>query len=204
LTTLYFEKEELLMLLAYGREKVPLTFLEELDWQEVALPYLAPLEDPVSAFRDALKRPIGHEPLGETVRAGERVCIIVNDSTRVARSDVFLPVLIDELEAAGVREEDIFIVFSNGSHRLMSKDEMTALVGTGVAERIAMYNHDCADEDNLVYRGETSRGVPLYLNKRVCEADLSHIDGQYCLSLFCRFRRGKEGVGAGGGRPCYH
>lgn len=182
------------MLLAYGREKVPLTFLTELDWQEVSLPYLPPLENPAATLRDALRRPIGHQPLGKSVRAGERICIIVNDSTRVARSDVFLPILIDELTAAGVREEDIFIVFSNGSHRLMSQDEMTALVGTGVAERIAMYNHDCADEDNLVYRGETSRGVPLYLNKRVCEADLCILTGSIVYHFFAGFGGGRKAL----------
>lgn len=182
------------MLLAYGRKKVPLTFLEELNWQEVALPRVAPLQDPAASVRQALQAPIDHGPLREAVRAGERVCIIVNDSTRVARSDVFLPILLDELVGAGVKEEDIFIVFSNGSHRLMSRDEMATLAGPRVAERIAMYNHDCADEGNLVYRGVTSRGVPLYLNKKVCAADLRILTGSIVHHFFAGFGGGRKAL----------
>ncbi len=95
-----------------------------------------PLSNPEIGLLRALRRPIASKPLQDLVSAGESVCILVNDSSRVARSELFLPLLIDELTRAGIREKDIFIVFANGSHRALNHSEMQNLVGERVASTI--------------------------------------------------------------------
>ncbi len=55
------------------------------------------------AVREALARPIDAPPLREIVRPGEKVVITVSDITRIwQRMDRVLPIILDELNAAGV------------------------------------------------------------------------------------------------------
>ena len=79
-----------------------------------------PADDERLAVGDAIDNPIGTAPLREIVRPGERVAIIVNDITRLTRTDLMLPPIIDTLNAAGVPDRDIFIVFALGIHRLQT------------------------------------------------------------------------------------
>ena len=89
---------------------------------ETLLPQsLPPLNDPASAVRAALANPIGTPPLREILHPGERVAVVVNDITRLVYSEVFLPVLIDEMNACGIPDRDIFIVFALGLHRQQSR-----------------------------------------------------------------------------------
>ena len=102
------------------------------------MPFLPPLEDPAATLREALRKPIGHEPLGETVRAGERICIIVNDSTRVARSDVFLPILIFyyPLLVLGVDYAKVGVV---PPYTVWIGNLVLGLVGIGLMRKIIRY-----------------------------------------------------------------
>ncbi len=153
-----------------------------------------PLEQPEKVLQDAIQCPVASAPLKEKVSAGDTVSILVNDSTRVARSEFFLPYLVNELKDAGIREKDIFIVFANGSHRAMSKPEMTALVGSNVASCIRLYNHDGQDDANLVHRGKTSFGTPVYVNKMVAEADRRILTGSVVHHFFAGFGGGRKAL----------
>ena len=69
------------------------------------------LTDVPAAVKAALRNPIGTPPLVEVVKPGETVAIIVSDITRAwIKASQFLPTLLDELNAAGVADKDIFIV----------------------------------------------------------------------------------------------
>jgi nickel-dependent lactate racemase len=122
------------------------------------------LADPEGAIRAAINHPMGTKPLRELVKPGETVAIIVNDTTRVANSHVFLPILLDELNGAGIPDQDMFIVFALGSHRLLTGSEMESEVGTAVAARVRLYNSDCKDVDQFDYLGETSYGTPEFIS----------------------------------------
>ena len=76
-----------------------------------------PAGDETAVVRDALEHPIGTAPLREIVHPGERVAIVVNDITRLTRTDLMLPPIVDTLNAAGIPDRDIFIVFALGIHR---------------------------------------------------------------------------------------
>ncbi|MGM0652205.1 MAG: nickel-dependent lactate racemase, partial [Bacillota bacterium] len=122
------------------------------------------------------------------------ICLLVNDSTRVARSDFFLPILIDELKVAGIKKEDIFIIFTNGTHRPLDRDEMENLVGKDVAKNIAMFNHDSKDKNELVYLGETSFKTPVYVNKKALEADRRILTGSVVHHFFAGFGGGRKAL----------
>ncbi len=181
------------MELKYGKGTLSLDIPSDFKWRELRLPLRVPVQDSLLAVRQALMDPIGLPRLGEIVKPKESICILVNDSTRVARSEVFLPPLIAELTEAGIRKRDIFVVFAEGTHRPMTKAEMVQLVGTEVASEIPMYNHDCKAKD-LVFLGETSRGTPVSVNRRVAEADRRVLTGSITHHYFAGFGGGRKAL----------
>ena len=183
--------------LKYGSGKV--SFPVPSDWQieEVVFRPHPPLNDPLAAIQAALRQPVASAALGECVRPGERVCILVNDSTRKARTELFMPILLDELNAAGVPDRDIFAVVATGSHRLATREDMDALVGAAVASRITMYSHDCHDRESLTHLGTTTRGTPVFANTRVVQADRRILTGSVVHHWFAGFGGGKKALAPG-------
>ncbi len=154
----------------------------------------SPLDDVKAAVLEALHNPIGSEPLSELVRPGMKIAFICNDSTRVANTHVFMPILVDELNKLGVKDEDMHIVFALGTHRTMSVEEMTEQVGADIAGRLQMYNSDCHVQDDFEYFGETSFGTPVWINKHVCDADLVVLTGTVVYHFFSGFGGGRKAV----------
>ena len=61
-----------------------------------------PVKDYGEAIRKALANPIGTPPLYELVRPGQKVIIISDDNTRVTPTKQIVPLLLDELNKAGL------------------------------------------------------------------------------------------------------
>ena len=77
-----------------------------------------PAVDVKQATIDCMRHPIGSAPLQEKVQKGDKVCLVVADVTRTwNHSNQFLIYIIDELNLAGIPDDDIYIVFAQGSHR---------------------------------------------------------------------------------------
>lgn len=119
-----------------------------------------------------MRHPTESAPLAEKVRPGDKVCLVVADITRAwnhARD--FIIHIINELNGAGVPDEDICVVFAQGTHRAHTEEENIECVGEEAAKRIKLYQHDCRDKNGLTYMGTTSRGTEVFINKRVAGAD---------------------------------
>lgn len=116
----------------------------------------------------ALWNPIGTGRLSTIVKPGEKVVIITSDITRPMPSSVVLPPLVDELLRAGVRYEDMTVVFALGSHRKHTEDEKKYLAGEEIYNKIR-----CVDSDVKRCRmlGKTSSGTPVEIFEEVADAD---------------------------------
>lgn len=173
-----------------------LTFPVPAAWptSEIAFRPMPVVPDPVAVLRQALLSPISSAPLRELARPGQRVCILVNDSTRKARSEVFMPVLLDELNRAGVPDSDIFAVVATGTHRLATSSDVAALIGGAAAARISVESHDCYNAASLVRLGVTSRGTPVDINRKVAGADFRILTGSVVHHWFAGFGGGKKAL----------
>jgi nickel-dependent lactate racemase len=89
--------------------------------------------------------------------------------TRPAPSHLIVPPIIEELEKAGVTDNQITLVFALGNHRPHTEDEMRKLVGDDVYGRVKCLDHDAG---NCIYLGDTPRGTPLWVFEPVSRADL--------------------------------
>ena len=108
----------------YGHGTKSFSLDESRVLKEVRMPSVPPMTDIKQGVLDAINNPVGCKPLKEIVKPGDTVTFICNDPTRVANSFDFMPVLVDELNKLGVPDANMEILFSLGSHRLMTAAEM--------------------------------------------------------------------------------
>lgn len=178
----------------YGKGELKFSLDPALVMDELTIQRFPEIADPAAAVTAAIRRPIGCPPLREIVKPGQTVAFIVNDPTRVARSDTFMPILLNELNAAGVPDANMRIVFSLGTHRAMTTAEMTEEVGAETASRVPMHNTDCYDDSQFRFFGTTSRGTKIGFNTLVTEADHIICTGSIVHHFFSGYGGGRKAM----------
>ena len=131
-----------------------------------------PIEDVPAAVAEAVARPTNSPPLQEMARPGDRVCIVFTDITRASPDHLLVPPVLAELEAAGVRDEDITLLCGIGLHRPSTPEEKIAKLGQAVVDRYRVVDGEPMNSDALVDLGTTESGIPLSVSKIAYEADL--------------------------------
>lgn len=152
------------------------------------------LEDITVATLAAVRCPIASQPLQKVVRKGDKVAVIVSDVTRLVRTAEFLPVIISEINAAGVPDEDITIIVATGTHRAHTHDEDIAVCGKDIVKRIKIHQHDSRNNEELTDLGVTSFGTPILIDSYVAEADKVIITGAVSLHPMAGFGGGRKAV----------
>jgi len=179
----------------FGDQKLKLALPEEQVIEVIEGRAYPPVTDVAAAVKEALANPIGSPPLKEIVKPGDKVGIVVSDITRAwVKFNFFLPVLLDELNACGIPDSDMFIVIGVGAHRAHTPDEDVLVCGENVCHRVPIYQHDCHNEDELTYVGKTKRGVETYINKRLAEADKMIITGGIVYHFMAGFGGGRKSI----------
>ncbi len=141
--------------------------------------------------RRALANPIGAPLLKEVVRPGEKVAIVTSDITRPMPTYVVMPPLLDSLYEAGVKKEDITLVFALGSHRHHTPEEMKKLAGERAYAEIKCVDSDPTD---CVHMGVTSHGTPVDVFRTVAEADRRICLGNIEYHYFAGYSGGAKAI----------
>ena len=118
----------------------------------------------------ALDRPIGSPPLRELAHGRSRAVIIVEDVTRPAPTHLLMPLVVAELEAAGIERKDMRVVSAVAAHRPQLSSDFRRKLSLEAYETIEALNPN--PYEDLVFLGHSSRGTPVYLNREVAEADI--------------------------------
>ncbi len=153
----------------------------------------AGVKDPRAEIERALSQPIGTKRLKEIAKEGDKVAIVVDDATRATPSYLMIPPLLDELNEAGVKDEDVTVIFGCGSHRPVNPDEKEKLVGKEALERVKTISHDYKAKDQ-VSLGKTSFGTKVHVNKVFAEADVKVLAGDINLHYYAGYGGGRKGV----------
>lgn len=130
-----------------------------------------PVEDITAEVKRALAEPIGSPSLAELVRGKEKIVIVADDNTRLTPTDKIIPVMLDVMNTAGIKDEQVTIVIALGTHRDMTQEEIVAKFGPEVVKRVKIVNHDFIHQEALVDLGTTPNGTPISINKIAYEAD---------------------------------
>ena len=139
----------------------------------------------------ALENPIGSPRLRQLAKAGQKVAIITSDISRPLPSYDVLPGVLEELYAAGVKKEDITVVFALGSHRKHTQEEMIRLVGQPVFDAVRCVD---GDPDDCIHMGVTSAGTPVDITRVVAEADFKICLGNIEFHYFAGYSGGAKAI----------
>jgi nickel-dependent lactate racemase len=126
-------------------------------------------------------------------RPGERIVIVTSDITRYTGSEVYLPLLVERLNRAGISDGDITIVIALGIHRHQTEAEHRKILGS-LYGRIRVQDHDCDDPGKLVGVGTTANGIKVAINRTVAEADRLILTGTIGFHYFAGFGGGRKSI----------
>ncbi len=157
--------------------------------------HLERLADERAAVAAAMRHPIGAPPLRESVKASDRVAIVISDITRPTPNHKLVPWILAELEQ--VPRENFVIINGVGSHRPNTRDELIGMLGHDVVETIRIENHDAFDPKHLVHVGRNSYGSEVYFNKTYVESDFKIVTGFIEPHFFAGFSGGPKGIQPG-------
>jgi nickel-dependent lactate racemase len=155
---------------------------------------LAAAPDAKAEIERALNAPIGSKKLGEIAKPDCKVAIVVDDATRHAPSEVMLLPVLAELNAAGVKDESVTLIFGCGTHRAVTDEEARRLIGDEACKRVRAASHDCRATD-LVHVGNTkTHGNKVYLNRVFAEADVKILLGDVGFHYYAGYGGGRKSV----------
>jgi nickel-dependent lactate racemase len=119
-----------------------------------------------------LEHPIGKPRLEEMATERKNAVIIASDVTRPVQGEIALPLMLNCLNHAGIPDNRILLIMGGGSHQPPLNLEKAFLqkYGNEVIDRVEILYHN-PDKD-FTFLGNTKRGHPVEINKRVVEADL--------------------------------
>jgi len=174
----------------FGDEPISISFPDHWQVEMLAMrdaPAISP--DEIAA---ALMRSIDAPTIDELAKDKSRVAIAVDDLSRPTPASVILPTLLEMLNQAGLRDEQISLIISLGSHSALKPEEIILKAGKEVAQRVRVENHDC--QRNLVDIGVKVGQTPVSINRTFAEADLKILLGSVVPHAFAGFSGGAKMV----------
>ncbi len=165
---------------------------------EIIAPPSAPAApDPLGAVEAALSAPVGVNLEG--FRGVRSAAIAISDETRPVPHEYLLPPLLRRLGARGLGlpPEAITFIIASGTHPPMGPEVYARVVPKDILARYPVACHDADDQKNLLHLGTTSRGVPVWANRRFVEADLRIVVGNVEPHQFQGFSGGVKGAAIG-------
>jgi nickel-dependent lactate racemase len=140
----------------------------------------------------ALNSPIRAPALRESVRPGDRVCIVFTDITRATPNRRLIPWLLGYLSF--IPRDQITLLNGLGTHRPNTKEELEELLTPEVVEKYRVLNHEPENPKELSQVGTTRDGTPALLNRHLVEADVRIITGFIEPHFFAGFSGGPKGI----------
>jgi hypothetical protein len=88
---------------------------------------------------------------------------------------VAIRLVLEELDRAGVKKSDTFLLCANALHRKFTRGELTKVIGKGLVEEFGyrLLCHDAEDSENLTYLGRSASGYDVEINRLVTDSDLT-------------------------------
>ena len=178
--------------LAYGRSGLAITVPENTD--VLVSEFYPGLVDERGALLQALRDPIASPALRDKVQPGDKVAIVHSDLTRATPNARILPVVLKELEEAGIKRQDITLINGLGTHRPQTISELRILLGDTIVDNYRCLQHDAFDDQNLIPLGHTSRGNPVRINRHYLDAEVRILTGFIEPHFFAGFSGGPKAV----------
>lgn len=177
--------------LRYGKDTITLDVPDHADLLEG--PTIPALADPHAAVQDALRNPIGSDPL-RTIAERKKpatVCITMSDITRPVPNELLITAILEELNAAGVPDSACTILIATGMHRPSTDAEREHMLGRSLMDRCTIVDHEADATETHV---KVSEDPPVSVNRLYAEADLKIVTGLIEPHFMAGYSGGRKGI----------
>lgn len=182
--------------LPYGRSTLPLALPSSLRPTLISPKQIQPAPDPQAEATQSLKNLLGGISWDDFAGAA-RAAIVVSDKTRPVPNHLLLPPLLERLRTLGIGDDKITIIIGGGCHPPVDPSEYEQVLPHPILAQYRVLSHDCDDPQALIYRGETSSGTPIWINRHFAAADLRIVVGNLEPHQFQGFSGGAKGAAIG-------
>src|SRR4030042_2917346 len=121
-------------------------------------------------LKDTLLNPIGTKPIRKLAKGKKEVVILFDDIARPTRVAEIFPFVLEELKAAGIKDDQIRFIAAVGAHGALTRLDFARKLGEVVLSRFPVYNHN--PYENCTFAGNTKLGTPVSVNSEVMNCDL--------------------------------
>lgn len=158
------------VILPYGSDSIPLTLSENNRFTLLQPSFRKPKMDEKLVMNIRLRSPIASDRLEDLLTSKDKLLIVVPDKTRLVRLDLVFPAIFEILKEKKIADEQVTVIFANGSHQHMTEEERMTILGKDAFSRFRHIEHDCRDA--VVEKlGTTSRGTQVIINPLVKRHD---------------------------------
>ncbi len=179
----------------YGRSELSLELPDSFRVEVLAPAQATPLDNPSEAVSQALRQPLGSVDLA-SFRQARSAAIAVSDKTRPVPHALLLPPLLRSLESLGIPPQAITLIVATGLHTPMTETEFAQVLPAEILSRYTVISHD-ANAKDLLALGTTSRGTPVFVNRRFQESELRLVLGNLEPHQFMGFSGGVKTAAIG-------
>ncbi len=121
-------------------------------------------------INQAFERPIDAPSLEGLLQGGNEAVIIFDDITRPTPVKDILPPLMRAIHDSGIPKSNVRFIPALGTHGAMNNIDFRKKLGEDIVENYPIYNHN--PYENCDFIGETSSGLPLYINREFNLCDI--------------------------------
>ena len=138
---------------------------------------LSPAPDPGGLVRKAIATAVEERGLADKVQsrgggAKTQACIAVTDRTRSTPLRLIVPVLLDQLNALGLPDQNITVISGGGMHAADRREDLNRTLGREVLERVEVLTNEPDNKDVMNYLGQSAAGTPVEVHRRFAGADI--------------------------------
>jgi lactate racemase len=187
-----------MVVVPYGRAPYPLD-LGDRSFTTIELPSVGPAPPVRDLVEAALDQPIGRPRIEQLVRPGDRVTVIVSDTTRSEPRADFLAAVRGRLP-----ETRLSIAIATGTHGPCGIDALD--LPCELLAGATIIDHDGHRDDDLIELGTTRHGTVTRVHRCVVETDLVIATGCIRPHYFAGFGAGVKAIfpGLGAARDVRH
>ena len=183
--------------LKYGDEEIAAVLSGGRFLGEIRPNPLPELTDAGQEIINSLRVPIGSRPLQSLVGDARSVAIVISDHTRPLSAERILPLLISELEGAGINRDSVTVIIGVGNHHPVTVEEEIRLLGPVYGQVKCVHSR----ESGYKLLGITKRGTPIEVAEPVANAGFVAAIGNIEHHQMAGYTGGVKAVAVGAASP---
>jgi nickel-dependent lactate racemase len=125
------------------------------------------LDDPLAAVAASLVDPHEYPSLHEATVPGDKVVIALNHG--VPQPEAVVGAIVQTLVEGAVVPRDVRVLLPHGTHL---GEVIKSRMPVAAAAEVRVDIHDPTRSDQLAYLAASTEGLPIMINRRICDADM--------------------------------